>query len=114
TWARIAIRRPWEPCRPTSPPWAGRAAGGEGSQEPLQVDAPARREQRLPEIAQLRDPSRNVVHPEILDRDPALQLLPGHRRRNRRAGLRPHGVDGGEGPPPRVLVVVHEDVAPGT
>src|SRR5580704_10367815 len=59
----------------------------------------------------LRDSPGDVAHREVLDADAALDLLPGDRRGYRRVRARPHGIDGRQRPPPRILVVVHEDAA---
>ncbi len=57
------------------------------SDERAEVEPAAPGEQRLPEIAELRDARRHVLHREVLDPDAALDFLPGHRRRH--GGLRP-------------------------
>src|SRR6266542_6011961 len=61
------------------------------SEELLQLHASRLREQRLPEVTELPQSRRHVVHAEVLDRDAALELLPRHRRRNGRSRLRAHG-----------------------
>ena len=51
----------------------------------LQLEAPALREERLPEIADLREARGHVVDAEVLDADAALDFLPRDRRRHGRA-----------------------------
>ena len=71
------------------------------------------RQQRLPEVADLREPRGNVVDPEVLDLDAACDLFPRHRRRHRRAGAWPHRIDRRERTAPGVLVVIDEHAARG-
>jgi len=54
---------------------------------------PLRLVERLPQVAQLAHTRRHVVDPEIIDRDPALKLLPRHGRRDRRLLVWPDRVD---------------------
>jgi hypothetical protein len=67
-------------------------------------------EQRFPQIAHLPDSVRDILQPEILNSDPAFKLFPSDRSGDRRKGLGPDAIDGGQGPTPGVLIVVHKDV----
>src|SRR6516162_5451295 len=58
-----------------------------------EVKPAARCEQRLPEVADLRDALWNIRHCEIFNTDPALDLFPRHGGRDRRFGTRPNRVD---------------------
>src|SRR5207249_1980015 len=77
-----------------------------------QIEAAAFLEQRLPQVAQLRHARGDVHDREVLDADPALDLFPRDRRRDRRLGTGPWRVDGRQRSPPRILVVVHEHTPP--
>ena len=68
-------------------------------------------EERLPQVADLRDPRRDVAHGEVLDLHAALDLLPGDRRRHGGLRTRPHRIDRRQRAAPRVLVVVDQHAA---
>src|ERR1051326_8181518 len=56
----------------------------------LKFEPPLRLVERLPQVAELADARRYVVDTEVINRDPALQLFPTHRRRDRRQLVRPY------------------------
>ena len=87
------------------------SGGSRASHEPRQVEAAARLQQRLPEIADLRDPPRHVRDGEIFDAHAAVDFLPRQRRRHGCRRPRAHRVDRGQRAAPPVLVVVHEHAA---
>src|SRR6187402_28752 len=65
-------------------------------------------EHRLEEVAVLLDALERLAHAEATRRHVLRELVPAKRRRDRSAGLRPHGVDRRDRLPSRVLPVVDE------
>src|SRR4051812_14160552 len=83
--------------------------GAVGLYEFAQIGPAARREEGLPEVADLRDPIAHVVDAEVFDAHTAAHLGPFERGGYARDGGRAHRVDAGERAAPAVLVVVDED-----
>src|SRR5204863_7892032 len=80
------------------------------STEALEIDPPLRREQRRPQVPTSLDARGHIVDAEVVDREAALDLGPGDRRRDGGARRRAHRVDRSDRPAPRVLVVVDQHV----
>src|SRR4051794_40114723 len=83
------------------------AAGlaGLSSKKAVEMKAAALHKQRLPQISERADSGRDVIHPELLDADAALDLLPRHRRRHSRSGCGADGIHRRQSAAPGVLIV---------
>src|SRR5579872_3245243 len=95
TDTRRSRRRTWNRLRDE----AGQAAG-------RRTEGPRVLEHGRKQVAELLDPAEHDVHRVVARAHVLRQLVPVQRRRHRRAGLRPHRVDGGDRLAPTVLAVV--------
>ena len=80
------------------------------SQEPFQSNAPTTQKQGFPQIAEPTNAHHCIVDSKIFQAETFRYFLPTHRHRDRSPWPWPDRVDGGQGSPPCVLVVIHQNV----